>query len=424
MDYRVTLILLLEMLFAFYLIYRTGYIKTNIHLSVVLTLLLAAFVPRLLTLKIETSDYSDFLVRWVNFFRNNGGFRALGKHYGNYNVPYLYFLALFSYSKIRDLFLIKLLSIFFDILLAWGGMRIVSRLTENPLRRIGSFFVMLMLPTVFLNGAVWGQCDSIFVALGVLALADALEDHPWRSMVMLALSFGFKLQAVFIMPVFAVLLFAGKIKWKHLPVFPLTYIALILPAVIAGRPLIDTLLLYVGEAGSVGSSLNYNSSSVFAFFRNAANPEAAAKLGIFAAFAFMLLVLGICFVFRKRLNDRLIVIAALLLALGIPFLLPHMHDRYFFAADALSVIFVFGIPLFAPVAALVQFASLLGYHAYFIHRFLLLMDHGARALIAALVMLWVALLLEFCGKLDALDGSNPDRRHMLGKLKKALDNRG
>ncbi len=419
MDYRVTLILLLEMLFAFYLIYRTGYIKTKVHWSVILTLLLVAFVPRLLTMKIETSDYKDFLVRWVNFFRNNGGFRALGKHYGNYNVPYLYFLALFSYSKIRDLFLIKLLSVFFDILLAWGCMRIVSRMTEDPLRRIGSFFAMLMLPTVFINGAVWGQCDSIFVALGVLALADALEDHPWRSMVMLALSFGFKLQAVFIMPVFAVLFFAGKIRWKHLPVFPLTYVILILPAVIAGRPFLDTLLLYVSESGSIGSSLNYNSSSVFAFFRNVANPEAASKLGIFSAFVFMLLVLAVCFLFRKRLNDRLIVIAAALLAIGIPFLLPHMHDRYFFAADVISLILVFGIPLLAPVAALVQYASLLGYYAYFVQRFLLLMNHGARALIVALAMLWVALLLEFCGKLDALSGSSPDRQPTFEKSKKS-----
>ena len=97
-------------------------------------------------------------------------------------------MALFSYSRIRDLYLIKLLSIFFDVLLAWGGMRLVSRLTDSPLRRIGCFFTILLLPTVFLNGAVWGQCDSIYVALAVLALADALEEHPVRAMVLLALS--------------------------------------------------------------------------------------------------------------------------------------------------------------------------------------------------------------------------------------------
>ena len=63
----------------------------------------------------------------------------------------------------------------------------------------------------------------------------------------------------------------------------------------------------------------------------------SAKLGIVAAFAFLLLLLAICFVFRKRLNDRLIVITALLMAVGIPFFLPHMHDRYFYGADMMTL---------------------------------------------------------------------------------------
>ena len=390
MDVRVTLLLTLEALFALYFLYRSGCIKTAAQWSAVAALLLTAFVPRLLAMKYETLDYQDFLAPWVMFYRQNGGFRALYRPVGNYNVPYLYFLALFSYSKIRDLYLIKLLSIFFDVLLAWGGMRLVSRLTDSPARRVGCFFTLLLLPTVFLNGAVWGQCDSIYVALAVLALADALEDRPFRAMALLALSFGFKLQAVFVMPVFAVLLFAGKIRWKHLPVFPLTYLLLILPAVIAGRPFMNTLLIYLNESGTVGTSLNYNSSSIYGLFRNVSDPALAEKLGIFAAFAFLLLLLALCFVFRKRLDDRLILIAALLMAVGIPFFLPHMHDRYFFSADALSVILVFGLPILSPVAALTQFASLLGYYAYFVKRFLLLMDHGARALILVLLALWAA----------------------------------
>ena len=413
MDFRVTILILIEALFAAYLLWRSGCIKTTVQWSVVVTLLLVAFVPRLLALKYETLDYQNFLARWVDFYRQNGGFRAIGKPVGNYNIPYLYFLALFSYSKIKDLYLIKLLSIFFDVLLAWGGMRIVSRVTDSPVRRVGVFFTLLLLPTVFLNGSIWGQCDSIFVALAVLALADALEDHPWRSMVMLALSFGFKLQAVFVMPVFAVLLFAGKIRWKHLPVFPLSYVILVLPAVIAGRPFKDTILLYADQTGSIGSALNYNSSSIFGIFRHVQNPEAASKAAIVAAFAFMLLVLLICFVYRRRLNDRLILVAAVLLAIGIPFLLPHMHDRYFFAADALSVILVFCIPLLAPVAALTQFASLLGYYAYLVMKFLLYMDRGAWALIAALAILWVFFVKEL--RSAAPDGMKKANQKVLDK---------
>ena len=394
MDYRVTLIIALEALLALWLLYRAGCLKSPAWWSPTAALLLVAFVPRLLMMKYETLDYQNFLAPWVRYFRENGGFRALGQTMGNYNVPYMVFLALFSYSKIKDLYLIKLLSVFFDVMLAWSGLRIVSRVTDKPLAKLGVFFTLLMLPSVYLNGAVWGQCDSIYVALALLALADALDGRPWRSMAMLALSFSFKLQAIFIMPVFAVLLFAGKIQWKHLPVFPLTYVLAILPAVIAGRPFGKTLLFYASEFGTVGSSLNYNSSSIYAIFKNTANPDFAAKVGIFCAFVFMLLVLSVCFLYRKRLNDRLILLAAALFAIGIPFFLPHMHDRYFFTADAVTVILAFMLPILAPVAAFTQFASLLGYYAYLTKHFLLFMDHGARALILALAALVTVSVLE------------------------------
>lgn len=388
MDIRVSLLLCLEALLALFLLWQSGCIRSSGQWSAAVTLLLAAFTARLLALPYETLDYQNFLSPWVDFYRNNGGFLALGHPVGNYNVPYLYFLALFSYSSIRDLYLIKLLSILFDVLLAWGAMRIVSRLTDSPLRRAGVFFAVLFLPTVFLNGAFWGQCDSIYVALAVLALANALEDKPYTSLTLLALSFGFKLQAVFVMPVFAALLFSGKLRWRHLPAFPVAYILLILPAVCAGRPFWETLTLYFRQTGSIGDGLNYNSPSVFAFFQSVSDKEAAAKAALVAACAFMLLILCLCFVYRKRLDDAGIVIAAVLLAVGIPFLLPHMHDRYFFAADILSLVLAFGLPLLSPAAALTQFASLLGYYAYLVRRYLLLMDHGARALVLLLVLLF------------------------------------
>ena len=51
-------------------------------------------------------------------------------------------------------------------------------------------------------------------------------------------------------------------KLWHFLVFPAVYVLLMLPAVIAGRPLLDTITLYFDQMGSVGSGLNYNSPSV------------------------------------------------------------------------------------------------------------------------------------------------------------------
>ena len=44
-----------------------------------------------------------------------------------------------------------------------------------------------------------------------------------------------------------------------------------------------------------------------------------------------------------------------------PFVLPRMHDRYFFAADVLVIILAFWVPRLVPVALLVQIVSLFSY---------------------------------------------------------------
>lgn len=396
MDIRVILILLAEAALAFCLIYRAAKPSGTVSVVCIALLTSAAFAARYFVLDYVTLDYRDFLSQWVDFFRSNGGFRALNTPVGNYNIPYLYFLAAFSYSDINDLYLIKLLSIFFDILLAYASALIVSRLTGSKARIISCFFVILMLPTVFLNGSLWGQCDSTYAALAILGIYCALDDRSILSMILAAFSFGFKLQAVFILPVYAVLWMRRKFKLWHFAVFLAAYILLVMPAVLLGRPFMDTITLYFNQTGSIGSGLNYNSPSVYALFQYSLPEEynsLASTLGIIAAGAYMLTVLIVCYVNRKRLTEKSVIAAALLFAIGIPFLLPHMHDRYFFAADVISVLAAFTAFEFSAVPLLVQFASLLGYHAYLKMRYLLLMDKGAWALAAALILtVWYFIL--------------------------------
>lgn len=399
MDIRVILMLAAVGAFALILLYKEGLLKKPAPIVAAVVLTALALVLRALVFGYETLDYQNFLTRWVDFFRQRGGWRALSEPVGNYNIPYLYFMALFSYSSVKDLYLIKLLSTVFDVLLAYSAMRLVSRWQKSVRLRLGCFFTVLLWPTVFLNSAVWAQCDSIYVALALLGIDLALDDRPVLAMTCMALSFGFKLQAVFILPVCAVLWMQGKFRWYHFLVFPAVYVLLVLPAVIIGRPFMDTVLLYFGQTGSIGTGLNYNSPSVFALIRGVADTDAASKAGIVGAFAYMLAVLGVCFIGHRRLNDQAVFAAAVLLAVGIPFLLPHMHDRYFYAADILTLALAFAFPVYSPAALLTEFASLLGYHAYLKMRYLLPMRYGAAALL-------VVLAVGICFLADSLAGKN------------------
>ena len=394
MDFRVLFLLTLEALFGLWLLYRSGLLDSRPRLLAALALTALAFALRGICLSYQTLDYKDFLSKWVDFYRNNGGFASFAYPLGNYNIPYLYFLCLFSYLSIPDLYLIKLLSILFDVLLAWGAAMLLGTARKEKNLQLACYFTVLLLPTVILNGALWGQCDSIYVALALLGLWLAMTDRPVRSMLCFTLSFGFKLQAVFLLPMLAVLWMKKKFKLWHFALFPAFYVLLVLPAVALGKPFLDTLTLYASQTGSIGDGLNYNSPSIFAIFWHVQDAEAAASLGLAGAFTYLAALLLFCLFRRERLTERAMLAVALLMAVGIPFLLPHMHDRYFFGADVLSVVLAYAALWCVPAAPLTQFASLLGYHAYLKMRYLLYMNHGARALIAVLALTFSFLLWE------------------------------
>ncbi len=346
----------------------------------------ALLLLRITGFGVETSDYTDFLARWTASLREAGGFPGLGQDIGNYNVPYMVLLAFFSRFDFPTLYLIKCTSVLFDLLLAVSLCRIVLHLEGSCLKALLAFVLTLALPTVFLNSAVWGQCDSIYVGLGVLALYLCLSGKPGWAMAAAALSFSFKLQAVFLLPVFALFLLAGKLKWYHLPIFPAVYILAVLPAVLAGRGFADTLLFYFSTAQSAGSGLNYNSPSMYSllFFYRLSETAGAAKFGIAAAMTLCAAVFVLFALRRKHITDRSLVFAALLLCCGIPLLLPHMHDRYFYFCDVLALPAVCLLPRAAYLVPLTQFASLLGYHAYFYMRYLYPMRYGFFCLLITL----------------------------------------
>lgn len=408
MYFAAVLLLCAEYFFALALVRRSGLLKSVQTFIPAALLILSVFVLRLACFDHETLDYIDWISRWVGYFRDGGAWHMLGEELWacNYNVPYLYALALFSQLGLRDLYLVKLLSILFDVLLAFWSMKLVSLITDSAARRLTCFIGVLWLPTVFLNGACWGQCDSLYAAFAVLSLYLALSDHPIGSVIAIAVSFSIKLQAIFLMPVFLVLLFAKKIKLWHLFLFPAAYIVTLLPAVFAGRNFLDLLLLYYNNTSSIGEGLNYNSPSIYAVTSFSPLTEnAAGALGIALAFGLCLAVFVWSFIRRRDLSARVLLGTALILCTGVPYFLPHMHERYFILADVLSFAAAVVCPWAAVGAALTSFGSLLGYYAYLRGRYALVISYSYPMMPAGLAM-GAALLLSFVFTAEGLRAEN------------------
>ena len=371
---------------AMLLLRREGIFEDRAALICAAVLTAAALIIRAFYYNIESDDYLTFLAPWTQYFRDNGGFAALADFPGNYNPPYMYLLAAFSYLDIPELYLIKSLSVLFDVLLAFACMKLASLYSGSKARRLGVFLAVLWLPTVAANGAYWAQCDSIYAFFGVYALYLGMSSRGAGAMVSLAASLAFKLQAVFVIPAFFILLLAKRIKWRQLLIFPAEYIALMLPAVIAGAPLWDTLTLYLTQAGTVGDAMNYNAPSLTCMFSWTGDTSASARLLIIAAFLLVAAVYAAALLLRRRLSDRLILALTLILAMGIPYLLPHMHDRYFYVAGVLALVLASTDLRFAPVPLFAELASLHCYYAYFVRYYLVQPRIGGELMLASLLL--------------------------------------
>ena len=329
----------------------------------------AAMLVRALCLDHASLDYEDFLSQWYAYFKTNGGFGAMKSSVGNYNVPYLYFMAAISYLNVPDLYLIKLFSILWDVVLAWGCFRLVRSLTKErqgggaPLIAFGA---ALLLPMVVLNGAYWGQCDVIYGALAIHAAALVPEGKNKTSVALMAVAFSFKLQAIFILPLWGVLWLAGTVKFRELWVFPLVYLGTILPAVLMGKPIGDILGVYFNQMGENSGRLTLNAPSVYQFipYGTEVNEGLACALGIAAAGALVLALLGLGFWLRGRLDWDTAMTIAVVLCIGVPFFLPRMHERYFFLADVFTLCWACANVRRVPCTVLAAGSSLASYLVY------------------------------------------------------------
>ena len=208
----------------------------------------------------------------------------------------------------------------------------------------------------------------IYGALAIHAAALVLEGKNKTSVALMAVAFSFKLQAVFILPLWGVLWLAKKVRFWELWVFPVTYLATILPAVFLGKPLADILGIYFNQMTEV-PHLVLNAASVYQFIPRAlheglAEGKLASVLGIAAAAALVLILLGLGFWLKDRLDRDITMTMAVILCIGVPFFLPHMHERYFFLADVFTLCWACANVRRLPVAVLAGGASLASYVVY------------------------------------------------------------
>ena len=331
-------------------------------------LVASAVLLRWAVLPFMSHDMQFFLLIWYDYIVAHGRFAALSDKFYNYTPLYIYMMTVVSYldGMADRIALVKSISILFDGIAAFLVYKIA--LTARPDRRLAIFFALLFLnlPTLILNGAVWGQSDIIYTTF-MLALAYfVIHKYPYRAMLMYGIAFAVKLQAIFLAPFVLYLIVMGEIPVIGVAAIPLVYMILIAPAALAGRGWVDLIRIYSEQADAM-IILSAHAPNLYLLIQDGLSQAQASIVTLVAvvlAAAVSLGILVMTFLKRPALSPLYIILASTLW-LGLePSLLPRMHDRYFFPADMMAFVFACLVPRAWWIAVLLQAGSALAYSQF------------------------------------------------------------
>lgn len=287
-----------------------------------------ALALRLALFPYETYDYHNFLSHWYDHLRQNG-FQGFKTGFSNYTPPYLYLLWLASCLPMPKLYAIKSISLLGDFALAFAVLLLVRLKYDRRPVWLAAFAAVLFAPSIFFNSALWGQSDCIFTAFLIAALYCLFRNWAGRALFFFSIAFAFKLQAFFLLPVFFVLWAKGKLPLKYFLLLPAVYVALCLPALLAGRPFYELLTIYLEQANTY-PRLTSSAPNLYQWL-----PDDAKVFGQ-AGLIFAVVLVGslayACLKSDAPWGEHLTLRLALAVALLVPFALPYMHERYFYAS--------------------------------------------------------------------------------------------
>lgn len=319
---------------------------------------------------VVAGDYKMFFEPWVATLREaGGGFQGLSAEfeYVDYTTPYLLILSFISICPFfNTLILMKMVSVFFDFVAAIAVGFIVYEMTDKKQSGYMAYAVMLFVPTIVANGAMWAQCDIIFTSFVMLSLLFMLKDKPRASLIFYGIAFAFKLQTLFIAPLYVLLWVKKKMKIQHFLWLPIMYFIGIIPSWIAGKNLWELLTVYLFQANGEMDiyKLSHKFPNVYQIIGTDSFLREYADAGIYFTLAVLMVLMYYIaqknFTFTKDLILRM----GMFFVMVVVFFLPHMHERYGILADVLSVIVAFSNPRKFYVPLIAIGCSFAGYTMY------------------------------------------------------------
>ncbi|HUD10545.1 MAG TPA: glycosyltransferase 87 family protein [Candidatus Saccharimonadales bacterium] len=303
----------------------------------------------------------DFLVfiNWYNFAKAHG-FHSFKYGYSNYNPPFTYFIYIATLLPISKVVALKGIMAAFDVILAVAVYFAVKVFRPQGNTPLVAALTTMFLPTVLVTGVMWGQFDQLYIAGVVFSLYAGLRNNSRWAWIWFGIAIAVKFQAIFFLPVLLIMIFK-RIRWYDAIWAVGAFLVLTLPPMIAGRSLHSLLNIYPAQAQVGSGYLTLNAPNLYQWFPASYFPLLY-HLGIGVAVAACLFILVYTLEHKKFSKAELLLCTSLVLYV-VPFLLPEMHERYFFPATIGSLILAFAYPtkLYAGIAVVAQVVVIFSY---------------------------------------------------------------
>lgn len=313
-----------------------------------------------------TNEDVDILQDWYGHFFKKGMASLGNDDFSNYTPAYLYLLyitRLFS-DWLDSLAAIKIIPTVFDLVSAFA-IFLMARIRYDDDKPYLFSAVFFTLPTIMFNSTGWGQIESLYTSFLLLCTYFLLKEKPLYAILMFGVAFSFKSQSIFFLPVLGVLFLKGKIRWYYFFLVAAVYLVLAIPAVLLGRSWLSILTIYIGQVGQF-HSLSMSAPNLYIFI-----PDSFYGIGVWIGMGVFLLALGIWgwvnWCSKVVLEYRQIMLMALAVLSLVPFVLPKMHERYFYPADVFSFATVIFVPEMWFVPVLFQVVSSLSYSVFILN---------------------------------------------------------
>jgi Gpi18-like mannosyltransferase len=206
---------------------------------------------------------------------------------------------------------------------------------------------------------MWGQDDSVFTAFLLAALYYILRRRHVPAMLYFGLAISIKFQAIFLVPFLLILLLRRRLSFASLFLAPAVLLMTFLPSWVIGRPIMQMILTYYNQM-NLYTALSMNAPTFYVLINNSVdnlfNPG-----GIVIAAFILGLAVYIVYKLRTQLTTDLLVYLSAASLLLIPYLLPKMHERYFYPAEVFFLLVAFYRPRLAFITIGLQIATLATY---------------------------------------------------------------